>query len=352
MYLTAPEDLGSILGDQPAYRTDQVRNWLYRTPVLSIADMTNLPAELRRRLADRHWPFHLEIEQTADAHTTRKWLFRTPDGAAIETVLMGYPKRTTVCISSQVGCAMGCTFCATGQYGFDRHLEAGEIVAQVAYANAALRSSPIAGSPDHVTNVVFMGMGEPLANYDRVRESLRRLIETMGISARSITVSTVGVAPGIRRLAAEPWPVNLAISLHAADDASRSEIVPLNRRYPIDDLVTAAREFFAAKGRRVSIEWTLIAGKNDSEGDAAALAGIAERMRAHVNVIPLNPTPLGEDRPPDRSRVTRFVRTLRDAGITATERDTRGRDIDAACGQLRLRSARRTELPERVVSPR
>lgn len=336
-YLTPPDQLGELVPDEPDYRSEQLRTWLYRHPVLSTEEMTNLPAAIRATLAPNLWPFRLEVEQSADRGTTRKWLFRCPDGAPIEAVLMGYPKRTTLCLSSQVGCALGCSFCATGQFGFGRHLEAGEIVAQVAYANAALRRFPIAGSPNRVTNVVFMGMGEPLANYERVREAIRRMIEVMGMSARSITVSTVGVVPGITRLAAEPWPVNLAVSLHAADNETRSRLVPLNRRYPIERVIDAAEAFSRAKGRRVSLEWTLIAGANDSRSQAVALAAIARRLRAHINVIALNPTPLTSDRPPVRHQVDTFIAHLRRAGANVTRRDTRGQDIDAACGQLRLR---------------
>jgi 23S rRNA (adenine2503-C2)-methyltransferase len=338
-YLVAPEALDGFVAGEPGYRADQLREWLYRHPVLSADQMTNLPAAVRARLGDRVWPFTVEIEQTADRGATRKWLFRTPDGSGIEAVVMGYPRRTTLCISSQVGCAMACTFCATGQFGFDRHLEAGEIVAQVAYANAALRRQPIIGSPSRVTNVVFMGMGEPLANYARVRESLRRMIDVMGMSARAITVSTVGVVPGIRRLATEPWPVNLAVSLHAADDELRSSLVPLNDRYSLADIVTAADDFRAAKGRRVSIEWTLMDGVNDGEDQARKLADIARRMQAHVNVIALNPTPFSSERPSSATAIDRFLAVLADRGVTATKRDTRGKEIDAACGQLRLRAA-------------
>jgi len=235
---------------------------------------------------------------------------------------------------------MGCTFCATGQFGFDRHLEAGEIVAQVAYANAVLRADPMPHSPGRVTNVVFMGMGEPLANYARVREAVRRLVTAAGMSSRAITISTVGHVPGMRRLTADPWPVNLAVSLHATDDATRTALVPLNARYPIATVVEAARAYFAAKGRRVSIEWTLIAGVNDSPEEARRLAAVARRMQAHVNVIPLNPTPSGRRRPPDPAVVRRFLATLRNAGVAATRRDTRGRGIEAACGQLRARRDR------------
>jgi 23S rRNA (adenine2503-C2)-methyltransferase len=335
-YLHAPEDLGELIGDGPSYRVDQLRDWLYRTPVLSAKDMTNLPADLRERLADQLWPFTVEVEQSADDGTTRKWLFRAPDGAAIEAVLMGYPKRTTLCISSQAGCALGCTFCATGQFGFERHLEPGEIVAQVAYAQAFLRQIGMPGSPDHVTNIVFMGMGEPLANFDRVREALRRMIDVMGISARSITVSTVGMVPGIRRLAEEPWPVYLAISLHAADDELRTSLVPINKRYPIADLEAAAWHYFEEKGRRLSIEWTMMDGVNDTIEQADKLASIAKRLRAHVNLIALNPTPLSDERPSTRLHIEEFADALRTRGVNVTVRDTRGRDIDAACGQLRV----------------
>jgi len=338
-YLVPPEDLGSLLSDEPSFRASQLHEWLYQHPVLTADEMTNLPAAVRDSIGDNLWPFEVEVDQSADGGRTRKWLFRAPDGAAIEAVLMGYPRRTTLCISSQVGCAMGCTFCATGQFGFDRHLEAGEMVAQVAYANAYLRRFPIDGCPDRVTNVVYMGMGEPLANFERVRESLRRLIDVAGMSARSVTVSTVGVVPGILRLADEPWSVYLAVSLHGADDETRSRLVPLNDRYPIEAVLGAAEAYFAAKGRRISIEWTLIDGANDSDAQARRLADIARRLRAHVNVIPLNPTPLSADRPSATDRTRGFIETLLANGANATLRETRGQEIDAACGQLRLRRA-------------
>lgn len=338
-YLTAPEELGELLPGQPAYRADQLREWLYEHPVLDPADMTNLPLEVRDRLGASHWPFTVETEQRADRGRTRKWLFRAPDGAAIEAVLMGYPRRTTLCISSQAGCAMACTFCATGQFGFERHLEAGEIVAQVAYATASLRADPMPGSPERVTNVVFMGMGEPLANYRRVREAIRRIVEVIGLSARNVTVSTVGVVPGIDRLADEPWPVTLALSLHAADDHLREQLVPLNARYPIEDLIAAATRFTEAKGRRISLEWTLMKDLNDTPEQARGLAAIARELRAHVNVIPMNPTPLAPMQRPDDERIARFVAEVERHGANVTLRDTRGTEIDAACGQLRVRAA-------------
>jgi 23S rRNA (adenine2503-C2)-methyltransferase len=338
-YLHAPEELGDLVGEAPSYRVDQLRDWLYRTPVLNADDMTNLPKELRDSIGDRLWPFTVEVEQSSDADTTHKWLFRAPDGAAFEAVLMGYPRRATLCISSQAGCALGCTFCATGQFGFERHLEPGEIVGQVAYAQAFLRQIGMPGVPDHLTNIVFMGMGEPLANFDRVREALRRMIEVMGISARSITVSTVGMIPGIKRLADEPWPVYLAISLHAADDELRTSLVPINKRYPIADLEAAAWDYFEKKGRRISIEWTMMDGVNDTLDQADKLAAIAKRLRAHVNLIALNPTPLSEERASSKLRIDEFADALRKRDVNVTIRDTRGLDIDAACGQLRVASA-------------
>lgn len=341
LYLSEPDRLGDLLGDEPGYRADQLREWLYHHPVLTTNEMTNLPEALRARLADDLWPFSVDIQQTADRGTTIKWLFRCTDGEPIESVLMGYRNRTTLCISSQVGCAMGCTFCATGQFGFDRHLDAGEIVAQVAYANAFLAANPMPHSPDRVTNVVFMGMGEPLANYRNTIESIRRMIDEIGMSARAITVSTVGFVPGMRKLVAEPWPLNLAVSLHSTIPSERSKLVPINDRYPIDEVIDVAGEYYAAKGRRVSLEWTLIEGENDSDEEAIGLARIARQIHAHVNVIALNPTPLSADRPPDSDRVRRFLGTLKREGANVTLRDTRGQDIDAACGQLRVRSATR-----------
>ncbi len=338
-YQLDPADLSELAPGQPSYRIDQLREWLYKHPVLDPAQMTNLPGDLRDSLTGRLWPFHVEIEQSADDGRTRKWLFRTPDGASIEAVLMGYRKRTTLCISSQAGCAMGCTFCATGQFGFERHLDAGEIVAQVAYANAALRSKPIAGSPGRVTNVVFMGMGEPLANYENLRESLHRMIDVIDMAARSVTVSTVGVVPGIRKLAEEPWQVSLAVSLHAADDELRTSLIPLNKRYPLDELIDATLHFFRTTGRRVSIEWTMMDGVNDSRDQAAKLARIAHRLSAHINVIAMNPTPLTTYQRPGRIGIDEFMAELAHRGANATFRETRGQEIDAACGQLRVRSA-------------
>jgi 23S rRNA (adenine2503-C2)-methyltransferase len=334
-YLTDPEELGSLLDSEPSYRVEQLSEWLYKTPVATAEEMTNLPGSIREAIGDNLWPFKVEALQRSDGGDTVKWLFRMPDGPAIEAVLMGYPRRTTLCISSQAGCALGCTFCATGQFGFERNLKAGEIVAQVQWAEAYLRAGGMPGSPSRVTNIVYMGMGEPLVNYRNIRESLRRLIDVRGMGARRITVSTVGVAPAMKRLADEPWQVGLAVSLHAGDDDLRDELVPLNQRYDLEEVEAAAAYFFEKTGRRVSIEWTMIKGRNDTLDQAAKLARIARRLSAHVNLIAMNPTPLSSDQPSSDHVIKRFESELDALGVNATVRHIRGKSIDAACGQLR-----------------
>lgn len=326
------DDLAGVLSDQPAYRVEQVWRGLHaesRRP----AEMTNLPGSLRIRL-EEELPSGLRLvaESRSDKGQTVKWLWELHDGAQIETVLMHYPDRATVCISSQAGCAMRCSFCATGQAGFSRHLTAGEIVEQVVAARREAAKS-------RVSNVVFMGMGEPMANYDNVWAAIRRIHDDLGISARHLTLSTVGVVPGIRRMAGEDLPVNLAVSLHAANDALRNKLVPLNRRYPLSALMEVCRQYVTAKGRRLSFEWALIAGVNDRPSDAAELAGLATPLGAHVNLIPLNPTPGYPVKGSDPRAVKRFRSSLENAGVNATVRRNRGTDIDAACGQLAARVA-------------
>jgi 23S rRNA (adenine2503-C2)-methyltransferase len=325
--------------DEPRYRADQVWDALYRQPV-ALDDATALPRALRTRLADA-LPLALDplVEQTAHDGMTSKWLWAcTRDHAQIETVLMRYPDRATVCVSSQAGCAMGCTFCATGQAGFERHLDVGEIVEQVLRAAHA--------SPQRVSNVVFMGMGEPLANYDNTWAAVRRLHDDLGLSARRITVSTVGVVPGMRRLADEDLPVTLAVSLHAATDEARDEIVPLNRRYPIAEVLDAAADYAGAKGRRVTFEYACIAGVNDSPAQAEALGALLGAFPgaggAHVNLIPLNPTEGFGGHAPDAPSIRAFADRLRGHRVTATIRRNRGTDIAAACGQLRSREGTRS----------
>lgn len=325
------ELLGSIDASLPRYRIDQVWAGLY-DHLGEPAEWTNLPLRLRDQLANRLPSALVPVtESISDAGDTIKFLWEISGGARIETVLMLSRDRATVCVSSQAGCAMACGFCATGQAGFTRHLTTGEIVEQVVRAMRRARQLD-----RRVSNVVYMGMGEPLANEPTVWASLERLHGHLGLSARHLTVSTVGVVPGIRALAQRPLPVNLAVSLHAANDELRDELVPINRRYPIDALIDACADHLAVKNRRISFEWALIDGVNDRPSDAAELAALCRRLRpaAHVNLIPLNPTPgyPTTGTPPDR--VEDFRAMLESLGANATVRRNRGTDIDAACGQL------------------
>lgn len=317
-----------LLADQPGYRVTQIWEGLYqhrRHP----AEITTLPKSLRARLSEEFQPALRSRERqiSRDAMTVKQ-LWELDGGAAIESVLMHYRDRSTVCISSQAGCAMGCGFCATGQIGYERHLSVGEILEQVVAAQND-------AAPRRLSNIVFMGMGEPFANFDRVIEAIGRLTTDFGIGARKITVSTVGLIPQIRRFSALGLQVGLAISLHAANDELRSELVPINRRHPIDELVDAAREYRERTGRRVSFEWAMMDGVNDRPQDAVELAAVAHEARAHVNLIPLNPTPGWPTVGTPPERVSSFARQLVDAGVNTTVRANRGTDIDAACGQLR-----------------
>jgi 23S rRNA (adenine2503-C2)-methyltransferase len=331
-YDLAHDELAEVLAGEPAYRARQVWDALHRRGA-EPAEMTELPAALRERLAAEPAlapSLTLAREAVADAGATVKWAWALNDGRRIETVLMHYADgRSTVCVSTQAGCAMGCGFCATGQAGFDRNLSMGEIVEQVVRASRAA-----AAGGRRVSNVVFMGMGEPMANYDRVWAAVERIHDDLGVSARRLTLSTVGITPGIRRLAGEALPVNLAVSLHAANDELRDSLVPVNRRYPLRELAAACEEYLAAKGRRLSFEWALIDGVNDRPSDVAELAAFVRPLQAHVNLIPLNPTPGWPTRgtPPDRVRW--FRNLLVDLGVNATVRQNRGTDIEAACGQL------------------
>ena len=320
------EDLSTVLGDQPAYRTRQVWRSLYqgREP----EEMTDLPRTLRSRLTEDLPPGLRPTTTSVNAEgDTTKWLWTLADGAQVETVLMAYPSgRVTVCVSTQAGCAMACSFCATGQAGFRRQLTTGEIVEQV------IRAGRHHGG--RVSNVVFMGMGEPLANYPATWAAVERLHFDVGLSARHLTVSTVGIVPGIYKLAEEQLPVNLAVSLHAANDELRDSMVPINRRYPLSAVVGACQAWVAARNRRLSFEWALIDGVNDRPSDGRELADIARPLAAHVNLIPLNPTPgyLTRGTPP--AGVRAFRDRLVAAGVNATIRRNRGTDIAAACGQL------------------
>src|SRR5215831_1499856 len=334
-----PHELEELVGTwgERAYRGRQIFSELHRRGVLDPSLMTDLPVRLRRCIEVTR------SEEVRRLHSldglTSKLLLRLHDGQQIEAVEMNTARadgRKTICVSTQAGCPMACVFCVTGQFGFARNLEAGEIVEQVLRFN----------EPSHrVTNVVFMGMGEPLANYDETLRAIRLLIHPEGLrlGARRITLSTSGLVPQIHRLAAEGLQVGLAISLHAANDELRSRLMPVNRRWPIAELLDAAEAYFKQTGRRVSYEYTLMADMNDSDADADALARLLAGRLCHVNLIPLNPTEDPSLHAPSMSRALAFEARLRRAGVAATIRINRGRDILAACGQLRLSEKRRRE---------
>jgi 23S rRNA (adenine2503-C2)-methyltransferase len=316
------------------------------------ADMTDLPADLRPALAESLLPRLLTPERSmsCDDEATRKWLWRLFDGALVESVLMKYPDRVTMCVSSQAGCGMGCPFCATGQAGLTRNLSTAEIVSQVVAGSRLL-----AESGGRVSNVVFMGMGEPLANYRHVVDAVRRLSapvpEGLGISQRSITVSTVGLVPAIRLLTAEGLTARLALSLHAPDDELRDELVPVNQRWKVAEALDAAWEYAAATGRRVSIEYALIRDVNDQPWRADLLGSLLAGHLVHVNLIPLNPTP-GSRWTASRPGVQEeFVERIASHGVAVTVRDTRGREIDGACGQLAATVTGRSVGPARRSAP-
>ncbi len=336
----AVEDLGL-----PAFRGKQLANQYYGRLIADPHEMTDLPAAMRGQVADALFPKLLDAvrEIECDAGETRKMLWRAVDGTTFESVLMRYPQRNTVCISSQAGCGMACPFCATGQGGLTRNLSTAEILEQVRAAAVELRDrdgDTIARS-GRLSNIVFMGMGEPLANYNRVLAAVRRITAAppngFGISARSVTVSTVGLAPAIRKLADERLGVTLALSLHAPDDELRDTLVPVNNRWNVSEALDAARYYADVTGRRVSIEYALIRDINDQPWRADLLG---KRLHGalgplvHVNVIPLNPTPGSEWDASPKPAEREFVRRVRERGVSCTVRDTRGREIAAACGQL------------------
>ena len=338
------QQVAELLDNAPKYRTDQVWEGMYRD-CSEPDDWSTLPRALRERLSGLLPRALTEVlRSVSDDGQTIKYLWGLADGNRIETVLMLYPDRATVCVSSQAGCAMACSFCATGQAGFSRHLSVGEIVEQVALARR-----DAAGVDRRVSNIVFMGMGEPLANTEPVFEACRRIHDDLGISARSITVSTVGVVPGIRALAEFELPVNLAVSLHSADDASRDPIVPINRRYPLDAVIGACQDYLRVRRRRVSFEWAMISGVNDRAEDAELLADLCHRLEpsAHVNLIPLNPTPGYATVGSGHQTVRGFQRRLENLGVNATIRRNRGTEIDAACGQLAAQGVSIGRRPER-----
>jgi 23S rRNA (adenine2503-C2)-methyltransferase len=334
----------------PAFRATQLSTHYFSHYTTDPAEMTDLPAEGRDELVSAMMPPLLtELRQLGtDGGDTLKFLWKLFDGALVESVLMRYPGRVTLCVSSQAGCGMNCPFCATGQAGLTRNLSTAEILDQIVQANRAIAAGKLGGTrrdgghdAERVTNIVFMGMGEPLANYARVLAAVKRMIapapEGLGMSARRITVSSVGLVPAIRKFADENLPVRFALSLHAPDDELRDELIPVNSKWKVDEALDAARHYFEVTGRRVSIEYALIKDMNDHGWRADLLA---EKLNArgrgwvHVNPIPLNPTPGSIWTASDAATTAEFIDRLERAGIPATLRDTRGKEIDGACGQL------------------
>ena len=337
--LTAVE-LEAWLADHgwPRYRRGQLWSWLARGAA-SFGEMDGLPRDVRAALECdfRITSLTRVAASTADRALTTKTLFELDGGHSVESVVMRYAERSTLCISSQAGCPIGCPFCATGRFPFGRNLKAHEIVEQAVDAARVLSAEG-----RRLSHVVFMGMGEPMANYGAVIDSVRRLAdpELLGISPRRIVVSTSGLVPRIEQMSAEGLPVTLAISLHAARDELRDVLVPINKKYPVRELVAAAQAYAEKTGRRVSYEWVLLAGVNDTARDAEELGALLRRKLAHVNLIPFNPVDGTPYRAPDRSSIRRFREMLEAAGLTVTVRDTRGREADAACGQLHERVLR------------
>ena len=340
-YELTRDELAELLTGEPKYRVDQVWTALWEQDRFP-EEITTISKPLRAKLAEA-LPTTLEVanDVSTDEGTTRKWVYRLHDGATIETVLMNYEDRVTVCISTQAGCAMACSFCATGQAGFNRQLSIGEVIEQVVRAGRE-------AAPRRVSNIVFMGMGEPLANYDVTVGTIRALHEQRGLSARNLTVSTVGIAPAIERLAKEGLPLTLAVSLHVANDEERDQLVPINKRYNLERLYQACDTWISETGRRLSFEWALISGVNDTDKAMHELAEYARPLNAHVNLIPLHPTPGYLVVGSTAQRVREFRDGLEELGVNATVRRTRGRTIDAACGQLaNVTNGKRRSIPVR-----
>ncbi|MCP4644660.1 MAG: 23S rRNA (adenine(2503)-C(2))-methyltransferase RlmN [bacterium] len=332
-----PEQISEHLGLK-SFQGRQIFQWIHRKQVFDFEQMTNLSKELRKTLTETCVAAQLtpvEGATSATSQGTRKALFRLHDGETVESVLISDRERITLCLSTQVGCAVKCSFCATGQSGFARNLSAGEIAEQALHLVAGM---DLAG---RTPNIVYMGMGEPFRNYDATMSSIRLLMrkDGLGIGARKITVSTVGDLKGIQRFAAENWQVRLSISLHAANDALRSQLVPLNKKFPLKKLMAAVREYVEQTSRQVTFEWTLLGGVNDRPKDVAELTELVRDLRASVNLIPYNPVAEAEYEPPSREKCEAFRDGLEARGVNANLRRERGGDIDAACGQLRRRVA-------------
>jgi 23S rRNA (adenine2503-C2)-methyltransferase len=340
LYTLNADELASLMAGwgQPRFRAKQLWGWMYERGATSFEEMSNLPRALRERLLAEASLGALSVaEEQISRDGTVKRLYRLHDGQLIESVLMPYSSlRRTACISSQAGCAMKCAFCATGQMGFARHLTSDEIFEQAQRFSAELRSRG-----ERLSNVVLMGMGEPFHNYDPVLAAIRRMMSDLGIGARHITVSTVGLVPRIQRFAREGLQVKLAISLHATQDEARSASMPVNRRYPIGDLIAACRDYVEQTNRRVTFEWALIDGQNDSVPEAHRLGRLLKGLKCHVNLIPLNPTHGYDGRPTGSDQAQAFIDALATHGVPATVRVRRGIDIDAGCGQLKSTVIRR-----------
>lgn len=343
----------AIQRGQPAYRGKQIAGWIYRRGAQTLDAMTDLPADLRVRLTETHTVGLPEVaHRDLSEDETVKYLMRMEDGLTVETVLLPYPDRVSICLSTQIGCPAGCTFCATAQGGLARNLTAGEILGQILRAQAE--------SERRISHVVYMGMGEPLFNYEATVKSLRLLGEEVGLSLRNLTLSTVGVVPGIRALARENLPVTLALSLHAPDDALRAQLIPTARKWPLEEILDACREYVRLTHRNLTFEYLLIGGVNDTPEQARALAALlkAGQVPGNVNLIPFNyvETPQGFRRP-TRESIARFRAELERAGRVTTQRMTRGHAIAAACGQLRrqlapLETRRESTLIPLSESPR
>ena len=333
LYALTYDELARLLRElgESGYRASQVWEWLYKKRVHYFGAMTNLPRATIAKLEASASIGSLDLvarQQSRDG--TEKRLYRLGDGQLIESVLMPYADdRMTACISSQAGCAMGCVFCATGQMGFSRNLSAVEIFEQ-----AMIFARELAARGKRLSNVVFMGMGEPFHNYDATLEATRQLMARLQIGARHITISTVGLAPQIRRFADEGLQVKLAVSLHKSDDFQRSALMPVNRRWGIDELLAACRYYVARTNRRITFEWAAIAGENDTEQEAHRLGKLLAGLLCHVNIIPLNPTGGYGGSPAQTANIDRFARILRTYGVASSVRVRRGLDIDAGCGQL------------------
>lgn len=338
LYELSRAELEALMRDwgQPKFRAKQLWEWLYDQRVPDFDAMTNLPKALRERLqAEASLGTLRMVTEQVSSDGTVKRLYALPDGKMIESVLMVYEDgRRTACISTQAGCAMGCVFCATGQMGFSRHLTVAEIFEQ-----AAIFARELAAQDQRLSNIVLMGMGEPFHNYDASVGVMYRLMDDLGIGARHITVSTVGLAPQIRKFADEGLQVKLAISLHAANDAARSALLPVNRRWNLETLLDACRYYIGKTNRRVTFEWALIHGETDTPEQAHELGRALQGMLCHVNVIPLNPTAGYEGTPSEREAVEQFIAILGQYGVAGTVRIRRGIDIDAGCGQLTTRYA-------------